>query len=270
MSDGASNLAISESRPDPRMPQRVRHPSARRRTLTVQRVESIAPQMKRITFGGDLHDFVSLGFDDHIKMFFPDGTSSADGGPNTVGRDFTPRRYDASAQTLQIDFAVHEAGPATQWAVSQAKPGESLTIGGPRGSFVIPLSFDWHLFVGDETAIPAIGRRLEELPAGTRAVVVAEVDSKGDEIAFTTKADVAVAWTHRNGAPAGTVDGLAKALAAQKLPSGDYYAWVACESLVAKTLRGQLLADCGANPKWTRAAGYWCRGAAAVHEMHEG
>ena len=184
--------------------------------------------MKRITFGGDLHDFVSLGFDDHVKLFFPDGTSGAEGAPNTVGRDFTPRRYDPPAQMLQIDFALHEAGPATEWAVSQAKPGEPLMIGGPRGSFVIPLSFDWHLLVGDETAIPAIGRRLEELPAGTRAMVIAEVDSKGDEVGFATKADVTVAWTHRNGTAAGTVDGLATALQAQKLPSGDYYAWVAC------------------------------------------
>jgi NADPH-dependent ferric siderophore reductase len=269
VSEGASDLTIDASRSDSRTPQRVRHPAARRRALTVQSVESLTPQMRRVTFGGDLDDFVSLGFDDHIKLFFPDGTLNAEGAPNTVGRDFTPRRYDPSARTLAIDFALHEAGPATQWAMSQAKPGAPLSIGGPRGSFVIPLSFDWHLFVGDETAIPAIARRLEELPAGARAVVIAEVDSKSDEVAFATKADVTVAWTHRNGAPAGTADGLAKALAAQKLPSGDYYAWVACESLVAKALRGQLLADCGANPKWMRAAGYWRRGAAAVHEVHE-
>jgi NADPH-dependent ferric siderophore reductase len=269
MSDAASDLTMNASGTDLRMPQRVRHAAARRRTLTVQRVETLTPQMKRITFGGDLDDFVSLGFDDHIKLFFPDGTSNAEGAPNAVGRDFTPRRHDPSARTLQIDFALHEAGPATQWAASQAKPGETLTIGGPRGSFVIPLSFDWHLFVGDETAIPAIGRRLEELPTGTRAVVIAEVDRKGDEVAFATKANVTVAWTYRNGAPAGASEGLAKALGAQSLPSGDYYAWVACESLVAKALRGQLLADCGANPKWTRAAGYWRRGAVAVHEVHE-
>jgi NADPH-dependent ferric siderophore reductase len=226
--------------------------------------------MKRITFGGDLADFASLGFDDHVKLFFPDGTLNAEGAPNTVGRDFTPRRYDPLAQTLEVDFALHEAGLATEWAVSKAKPGEPLTLGGPRGSFVIPLSFDWHLYVGDETAIPAIGRRLEELPAGARAVVIAEVDSKRDEIALATKADVTIAWTHRDGAPAGTGDGLARTLAAQKFPSGDYYAWVACESLVAKALRHQLVADRGANPKWTRAAGYWRRGVAAIHEMHDG
>ena len=62
---------------------------------------------------------------------------------------------------------------------------------------------------------------------------------------------------------------LAKALAGLALPSGDFYAWVACESLTAKALRRQLIAECGANPKWLRAAGYWRRGAVAVHDVHE-
>jgi NADPH-dependent ferric siderophore reductase len=79
---------------------------------------------------------------------------------------------------------------------------------------------------------------------------------------------VTVAWAHRNGAEAGATDVLAKTLRTLQLPRGDYYAWVACESLTAKALRAQLIADHGANPKWMRAAGYWRRGAVAVHENH--
>ena len=30
-------------------------------------------------------------------------------------------------------------------------------------------NYDWHLLVGDETALPAATRRLEELPAGAQA-----------------------------------------------------------------------------------------------------
>ena len=41
------------------------------------------------------------------------------------------------------------------------------------------------------------------------------------------------------------------------------------ESLVAKALRVQLIADHGANKKWMRAAGYWRRGAVAVHDTHD-
>ena len=61
---------------------------------------------------------------------------------------------------------------------------------------------------------------------------------------------------------------LARGTEDAELPKGDYYAWVACESLTAKALRAQLIADHGANPKWMRAAGYWRRGAVAVHENH--
>lgn len=252
---------------DRRAPRRVRH-QPRRRTLTLKQVDKIAAHMIRVTLTGDLDGFVSLGFDDHIKLFFPDGTVDATGAPGTLSRDFTPRRHDATANILEIDFALHVAGPATRWA-AQAKAGDTLTIGGPRGSFIIPTDFDWHLLVGDETALPAISRRLAELPVGARALVIGEIDGPADEIAFATKADASVIWAHRNGTAAGESDALARKLTASKLPSGDYYAWVACESLTAKALRAQLIADHHANPKWMRAAGYWRRGAVAIHDVFE-
>ena len=267
MSTPAAVANVASQPTDPRSPRRVRH-ETRRRTLDVKQVEKIAAHMIRVTLTGDLAGFTSLGFDDHVKLFFPDGTDNADGAPNMLGRDFTPRRYDAADNTLEIDFAIHDAGPATHWAV-QAKAGDKVELGGPRGSFIIPTSYDWHLLVGDDTVLPAISRRLAELPPRTRIVVVGEVDGSADELTFKTAANATVVWAHRNGAAAGASDALAKTLATLKMPAGDYYAWVACESLTAKALRRQLIADHGANPKWLRAAGYWRRGAVAVHDMHE-
>jgi NADPH-dependent ferric siderophore reductase len=250
-----------------RAPRRVRH-EPRRRQLEVKQVDKIAAHMIRVTFGGDLEGFTSLGFDDHVKLFFPDGTASAGAEPQTIARDYTPRYYDANRKVLEIDFAIHDAGPATRWA-EQARVGDPLTIGGPRGSFIVPTNYDWHLLIGDETALPAIGRRLRELPAGTPAIVLAEIDGPADELAFESAADFSVTWAHRAGAPAGASDVLARTLKTMPLPTGDYYAWIACESLVAKALRVQLLAEHGANKKWMRAAGYWRRGAVAVHDTHE-
>jgi NADPH-dependent ferric siderophore reductase len=249
-----------------RTPRRVRH-EPRRRQLQVERVERIAAHLLRITLGGDLEGFLSLGFDDHVKLYFPGEPPVAGGEPAMVSRDYTPRRYDAAAKTLDIEFVLHDAGPATRWA-EQARPGQSLSIGGPRGSFIIPTDFDWHLLIGDETALPAIARRLGELPVGTRAVVLAEVDNPADRVSLDTAANATVTWAYREGAEAGSSDVLARTLGTLSLPAGDYYAWVACESLTAKALRAQLIADHGANPKWMRAAGYWRRGAVAVHENH--
>src|SRR5262245_43870373 len=88
---------------DPRAPRRVRH-EPRRRELVVKRVDKIAAHMIRVTLGGDLDGFTSLGFDDHIKLFFPDPTAPADGEPQFVSRDYTPRRYDAAARKLDVEF----------------------------------------------------------------------------------------------------------------------------------------------------------------------
>ncbi len=172
------------------MPQRVRH-QPRRRTLDVKHVDKISAHMIRVTLGGDLDGFTSVGFDDHVKLFFPTGSVGEDGQPEFMARDYTPRRHDPQAKTLAIEFVIHDAGPATRWA-EQAKPGQTLQIGGPRGSFVIPTDFDWHLLIGDDTGLPAIARRLEELPAGTRAVALIEVDGPDDHVAIDSAADVTV------------------------------------------------------------------------------
>jgi NADPH-dependent ferric siderophore reductase len=254
---------------DTRLPRRVRHETKRRR-LQVIGVDKISKHMVRVSLGSpELDGFTSLGFDDHVKLFFPQtdaGQIGPDGQSAPASRDYTPRRYDPTTNTLVIDFALHEAGgPATRWA-EQVQTGQHLEIGGPRGSFIIPEAYDWHLMIGDETALPAIGRRLGELSAGARAVVIAEVDGAADEISFETAADVSITWAHRNGAKLGSTDVLSRALTKLRLPGGDYYAWVACESLIAKALRAQLIAEYGANPKWMRAAGYWRRGAVATHD----
>lgn len=259
-----STASANDTALDPRAPRRVRH-EARRRLLDVKRVDKIAAHMIRVTLGGgDLAGFTSVGFDDHIKLFFATDVAGVE--PQSVSRDYTPRRFNAAANTLEVEFVLHDAGPATRWA-ENAQPGQHLEIGGPRGSFIIPTTFDWHLLIGDDTALPAIARRVAELPAGTRTVVVAEVDGPDDRVTFDGDADVSVTWAYRNGVEAGRSDALAKALATMHLPQGDYYAWVAAESLIAKALRVQLIADHGANPKWMRAAGYWRRGAVAVHDV---
>src|SRR5258705_9003396 len=131
---------------DSRAPHRVR-PERRGRELEVRRVDKIAAHMIRVTLGGDLDGFTSLGFDDHIKLFFPDGAAPADGEPQFLSRDYTPRRYDPVAKTLDVEFVIHEAGPATRWA-EQVRPGQTLRIGGPRGSFIIPPTFAWDLPCG--------------------------------------------------------------------------------------------------------------------------
>ena len=263
------------------LPQRVRH-ALRFRVLEVRRVARLTPHLVRVTLGGEaLGGFASPGFDDHVKLFFPDPATGAlavptagpdgpvwPGGEKPVMRDYTPRRFDAAAGTLEIDFALHEAGPATRWA-EQAAPGQQLGVGGPKGSFLVPTGFDWHLLIGDDTALPAIARRLAELPAGARAEVLAEVDAPEDQLVFESAAEVEVTWVHRASAAAGSQP-LLQALRQMRMPTGFFHAWIGCESTQAKALRIHLVDECGANPKWIRASGYWRRGSAATHDSLDG
>jgi len=105
--------------------------------------------------------------------------------------------------------------------------------------------------------------------AGVRVVVLAEVDSEADEIPFDTQAELTLKWVHRRGAEPGLSPVLLDALKSMQLPVGDFHAWVGCESAIAKALRTHLVGERGANPKWTRASGYWRRGAAATHASHD-
>jgi NADPH-dependent ferric siderophore reductase len=129
--------------------RRVRH-NSRRRTLAVLEKRRVTPRMLRIVLGGD--DFATPSADDHLKLFVPGGKGDLE------ARDFTPRHFDAEAKELTIDVALHPAGPAICWA-EQARIGDFVEISGPRGSLMISDGFDWWLLIGDETALPSIGRR---------------------------------------------------------------------------------------------------------------
>ncbi|MFN3558439.1 MAG: siderophore-interacting protein [Brevundimonas sp.] len=263
----------------PRLARRVRHP-LKFRLLEVTAVRDLTPSLKRVELSGDMADFVSLGFDDHVKIFpiregeavilptvGPDGPVFTE--PRPVMRDYTPRLWDIPAGTLTLDFAVGHGGPATDW-VEAAKPGSRLGVGGPRGSFVVPTDFARHVLVGDETAVPAIARRLEELPAGVAATVVLEVEDAASQPSLTGAADLTVVWVHRNGAARGQVEGLRAAVrtALADLERTDTYVWIAAEGQVARTLHGVVVA-LGYDPKAMKAAGYWRAGAVGAHEVIE-
>lgn len=235
--------------------QRVRH-ELKRRPVQVARVLALSPHVRSITFSGEsLADFTSLSFDDHVKLFLDTGCSEP------VRRDYTPRRFDPAARELTIEFALHGDGPAARWA-AQAAPGQPAVVGGPRGSFVIAPDHDWHLLAGDETALPAIARRLEELPAGLPAIVLLQVPDAADRRALPSAADVRLQWVDDDA-------GLLRALRALQLPPGQGYAWCAGEAAAMAQARRVLVDEKGHDRHAIRAAAYWKRGGAAHHENLE-
>ncbi|GAB3245566.1 siderophore-interacting protein [Chitinimonas naiadis] len=259
--------------------QRVRHPLTFR-LLQVSRTRQISPQLVRITFTGeDLQDFVSASFDDHVKLFFPapgadkpllpeagpTGPVFPEGQPRPTARDYTPRSYDPVAQELDIEFVLHGDGPATTWA-AQAKVGQYLGIGGPRGSFVIPTGFDWHVLIGDESALPAIARRLEELPTEAMALVVVEVENEAARLEFHSAARQEVHWVYRQDRYPGDPASLEEAVRDLILPAGEGYIWAAGELTAIQAVRKHLVEDRAIAKSRIRASSYWKHGAIATHE----
>ena len=239
----------------PRRVQRVRH-ELKRRELEVRRVENVSRHFRSVVLGGEaLADFVSASFDDHVKVLLELG------GAEPVMRDYTPRAFDPARLELTLEFALHGDGPAALWA-EQARVGQTLVVGGPRGSFIIPMDYDWHLLAGDETGLPAIARRLEELPEGTPVIALLLVTDPADQRIFKSGAQLNAQWFSEP-------ETLLTTARALSLPPGEGYIWCAGEAATMAALRKIFVDEKGHDRHAIRAAAYWKRGVSDHHENLE-
>ena len=236
----------------PRRAHRVRFEPVLRE-VRVARFAPLGTEFTRIVFQGDsLHDFSSPGFDDHVKFI----VDAAAGEP--VRRDYTPRRFDRERRELTIDFALHGHGAASHWA-RNVGVGQRAVIGGPRGSMVIPTDYDWHLLAGDATAAPAIGRRLLELPAGARALVVVQLQD-------LTPLEISSSAAQIDLRQVASASALAAAIGGLQVPPGEGFAWCAGEASAMARVRDTLLGVRSHPREAMRVAAYWKSGAAGHRE----
>ena len=133
---------------------------------------------------------------------------------------------------MAIDFVHHgDAGLAGPWAAA-ARPGDRLRLLGPGGAYAPDPVADWHLLVGDEAALPAIGAAMERMPAGVPAVAVVQVGAADEEQELPTPAALDLRWLHRDAAggdPESTQ--LVDAVRALEFPSGRVHAFVHGEAV---------------------------------------
>ncbi|UZE89441.1 siderophore-interacting protein [Pseudomonas viciae] len=118
---------------------------------------------------------------------------------------------------------------------------------------IVPDIFDSYLLIGDETALPAIARRLEGLAPNRRALVVVEVENGAEQQILQSPAHVQVIWVLREGRR----DNLLTTVQQLEMPSGKLYAWVATESKVSRQIRKVLLEEKGVDQEFLKAVGYW-------------
>ncbi|GAA3644494.1 siderophore-interacting protein [Nonomuraea antimicrobica] len=239
----------------------------------VRRTERLSRNMVRVVVGGDgLAGFATSGLTDHyVKLVFPhEGVRYPEPFSVKVCREtmprevwprlrtYTVRAWDPDSRELTLDFVVHgDEGLAGPWA-ERAAPGDELLILGPGGGYAPDPGAGWHLFVGDESALPAIAASLEALPVGARAHALIEVDAPEDEQKLLTPADVLVSWIHRGRRPVG--ERLVAAVRALEFPGGDVHAFVHGEAGFVKELRRHLRLERGVGLDRLSISGYWRAG----------
>lgn len=177
----------------------------------VRSADRITPDMVRLVLGGpDLAEFADLHWADHyVKLALPES-----GDLPAVTRSYTVRHWDSAAGELVIDVVVHGSqGRVGPWA-AQAKPGDELVLRGQGGGYSPGSEYDWHLLIGDESALPAILVAIEQLEPGARALAFIEVANAQEEQSVTSAGNVDITWIHRGEAtathaePAGNTDDL--------------------------------------------------------------
>ena len=253
------------------------------REIRVMSATRISPHMQRVRFSGkDLGRFAHGGL--HVRLLLPprggqpvwpsmgsDGLLVWPSGEDAlVVRVYTIRALDAASGWLDVDFVLHpgQDTPAATFA-ENAQAGDIIGMIGPGGGGAPDA--ETLLLVGDDTALPAIGRILEELASSTRAEVLIEVDGPQDRMPLAEGGNIAVTWLYRQGVEPGTAALLPAALRArdQAALSDELYVWAACEFADFREIRKIVRKEWGLPRGRHLVTAYWRRGAKSDDEGEE-
>jgi NADPH-dependent ferric siderophore reductase len=288
-------------------------------------IQRMSRHFVRVTFrSDDLREVGWDGPDQRIKVVLPLDGSGFENVPsgddwfsawralpderrNPI-RTYTIRDARPGVGELDVDFVAHgDSGPASRW-ISAAGVGERMLLVAPDAtSDEESGGWEWHpgaastlLIAGDETAVPAIGAILEQLPADARGAAFLEVPDSGDALDLPAPARVEVRWLVRGTAeaygarlveavtgwadewvvsnPEAAAVPAAAPVTVRELPSlndvelvwevpepaedGGLYAWLAGEASAITTLRRHLVKKLGVDRRRVAFMGYWKLGRA--------
>lgn len=241
------------------------------REMRVLRVLDLTPHMRRITLAGEDLERFATDENFHVRLYFPQDQARPNWpvrGADGLGivqdplekphvRKYTIRRIDLGLGEVDIDFVLHAIpGPGSDWAKG-ARPGSLVGMAGPGGRGV--RSADWHLLVGDETALPAIARALENMPATAVGHVLVEIEQSTDALPLAGPDGIQVQWISRHDSDRSIVDEVRRIAIPQ---DRNVFCWAGAEFEAVQEIRGHWrdIGKLGKNEQL--AVAYWRRGMA--------
>ena len=170
--------------------------------------ERLSPSFARLTLGGaDLAHLEDSGFDQCVRLFFPRPGQPGLRLPTLDNdawlaqvllqpkarrpfvRNYTVRAFRPDQQEIDIEFALHDGGPAAEWAAA-ARPGDPAGIFDEGISYLPPATATWQLLVGEESALPAVLAILERSAETLTGEVFLEVPLSGDIVLSVSSAGI--------------------------------------------------------------------------------
>lgn len=245
------------------------------RMLRVLDCKQTSPHTRRIRFAPST--FEGLGphcAAAHIKLFFPKPHQSVivlpklgPKGPiwpppeqKPVVRTYSICEIDEQAQSLSVEFVLHdEPGPASDWA-RQARPDQQIGLAGPGPALPVLTPTERPLLLlGDLSARPAMEAILGAVETTRRGVGLCIVDSKEEILDLPTPERFDLRWSVGSVQKAAELveSGALNQLIALIDPTSPPYLWVAGEHRFVVQVRDYLRKLWSLAPRDFYAVPYW-------------
>lgn len=238
---------------------------------TVTATRQVTPHLRRITVTApEFADLTPLGPDEFFglllpgpgrELVLPEDGDDVRSALATVPEEkrpalrwYTLRHHRPEQAAVDIDVVVHgDTGPGSRWALA-ARPGDVLGVRESGAPYLLPDGAAGQVLIGDETALPALARILEDGPS-IPTVTLVEVADTADAAELPAEAVRVL----RDGVPGAA---LVPALAAAELPEHLDYAWVCGEADLVRRSRRHLVDVRGVARDRIMFSGYWRLGQA--------
>jgi NADPH-dependent ferric siderophore reductase len=184
----------------------------------------------------------------------------SDANGRLVSRRYSVRDVDATNDELTLWVTVDHVGPGSTW-VQSATPGDEIDVIGPRGKIPLDPVADWHLFMGDISALAAAYRMAESIEVPGRVIFIIEIDAPDDALTATFDEGLGVTgiFVERRGRDLKDPAGLLSGLAAFELPPDLGHVYLFGEFHVVRTLV-TAVTDRGVAPEQISHKPYWRSG----------